>query len=386
MDLTPEQLIRYSRHFILPNVGEAGQKKLLAAKVLIIGTGGLGSPLALYLSAAGVGTIGLVDFDTVDLSNLQRQVIFAESDIDTPKVDAAAKRLRQMNSDLKIIKHNERITSANALEIIKNYDIVIDGTDNFPTRYLTNDACVLLGKPNVYGSIFRFDGLVTVFSGKNAQGEEGPCYRCLYPEPPPPGMVPSCAEGGVLGILPGTIGVIQATEAVKLICGIGKSLVGRLMVYDALNMTFRELKLRKDPNCPACGENPTIKSLIDYEQFCGLKNHNAEQSAVKEISVQDLKAKIDAKEEFLLLDVREPFEFQIAKIPGGKLMPLEDIETKLKEFESFKDEEIVAYCHRGPRSRRALEILHSKGFKNLKNVAGGIDAWAIHIDTSVSRY
>ncbi len=380
-DLTPEQLIRYSRHFILPSVGEEGQKKLLASKVLIIGTGGLGSPLALYLSAAGVGTIGLVDFDTVDLSNLQRQVIFAESDIDTPKVDAAAKRLRQMNSDLKIIKHNERITSENALRIIKDYDIVIDGTDNFPTRYLTNDACVLLNKPNVYGSIFRFDGLVTVF-----KADEGPCYRCLYPEPPPPGMVPSCAEGGVLGILPGTIGVIQATEAVKLICGIGKSLVGRLMVYDALNMTFRELKLRKDPNCPVCGKNPTITQLIDYEQFCGLKNHNAEQSAVKEISVQDLKKKLDAKEEFLLLDVREPFEFQIAKIPGGKLMPLGDIESKLKEFESFKDEEIVAYCHRGPRSRRALEILHSKGFKNLKNVSGGIDAWAIQVDTSVSRY
>ena len=381
MDLTPEQLIRYSRHFILPNVGEEGQKKLLASKVLIIGTGGLGSPLALYLSAAGVGTIGLVDFDTVDLSNLQRQVIFAESDIDTPKVDAAAKRLRQMNADLKIIKYNERITSANALKIMKDYDIIIDGTDNFPTRYLTNDACVILKKPTVYGSIFRFDGLVTVF-----KADEGPCYRCLYPEPPPPGMVPSCAEGGVLGILPGTIGVIQATEAVKLICGIGKTLIGRLLVYDALNMTFRELKLRKDPNCPVCGKNPTITELIDYEQFCGLKNHTVEQSGVKEITVQDLKKKLDAKEEFLLLDVREPFEFKIAKIPGGKLMPLGDIESKLKEFESFKDEEIVAYCHRGPRSRRALEILHSKGFKNLKNVSGGIDAWALQVDVSIPRY
>lgn len=381
MDFKPEQLIRYSRHFILPNIGEEGQRKLLNSKVLIIGTGGLGSPLALYLSAAGVGTLGLVDFDRVDLSNLQRQVIFAESDIDTPKVDAAAKRLRQMNSDLKIIKHNERITSENALRMMKDYDIIIDGTDNFPTRYLTNDACVILKKPNIYGSIFRFDGLVTVF-----KADEGPCYRCLYPEPPPPGMVPSCAEGGVLGILPGTIGVLQATEAVKLICGIGRSLVGRLIVYDALNMTFRELKLRKDPNCPVCSKNPTITKLIDYEAFCGIGKLPETRAEIAEISVRELKKKIERKDHFVFLDVRESFEAQIAKIPGSKLMPLGDIETRSKELESFKDEEVVAVCHHGPRSRRALEILYSKGFKNLKNVTGGIDAWSIHVDSATPRY
>lgn len=391
MQLTAEQLTRYSRHFILPEIGEEGQKKLLTSKVLLIGTGGLGSPLGLYLAAAGVGTLGLVDFDNVDLSNLQRQILHTNDSIGTPKVDSAEKRIKAMNPDTKIIKFNTRLSSQNALEIIKDFDLVIDGTDNFPTRYLTNDACVLLGKPNIYGSIFRFDGLATVFSPKGGKLEEGPCYRCLYPEPPPPGMVPSCAEGGVLGILPGTIGLIQATEAIKIICGIGRTLVGRLLVYDALQMTFRELKLRKDPNCPICGKNPTIKQLIDYEQFCGLTRGGgapAKKGAadVIDISVEDLKSKLDKKEDFVFIDVREPFEQQIASIPGAKLIPLGQLEARLKELEAFKEKEIVAHCHHGGRSRRALEFLLAKGFTNLKNVDGGIDEWSLVIDSSVPRY
>lgn len=382
MSFTPEQLTRYSRHFILPEIGEAGQQKLFNAKVLLIGTGGLGSPLGLYLAAAGVGTLGLVDFDQVDLSNLQRQVIHANDEVGNPKVDSAERRIKAMNPDTNVIKHKVKISSDNALDLIRDYDLVIDGTDNFPTRYLTNDACVLLNKPNIYGSIFRFDGLATVF-----KADEGPCYRCLYPEPPPPGMVPSCAEGGVLGILPGVIGLIQATEAVKLIVGIGRTLVGRLLVYDALQMTFRELKLRKDPSCPVCGENPTIKKLIDYEEFCGMgRGQAATQSLVVDISVEDLKKKMDKKEKFVFIDVREPFETQIASIPGAKLIPLGQIENHISELEAFKDKEIVAHCHHGGRSRRALMMLQTKGFKNLKNVAGGIDAWSIKIDPSVARY
>ncbi len=381
MELTSEQLTRYSRHFILPEIGEEGQKKLLRSKVLLIGSGGLGSPIALYLAAAGVGTLGLVDFDKVDLSNLQRQIIHTNDSIGTPKIDSAEKRIKAMNPDTKVVKYEVKITSANAMDIIKDYDLVIDGTDNFPTRYLTSDACVFLNKPNIYGSIFRFDGLATVF-----KSDEGPCYRCLYPEPPPPGMVPSCAEGGVLGILPGVIGLIQATEAVKLLCGIGRTLVGRLLVYDALQMTFRELKLKKDPNCPVCGKNPTITGLIDYDQFCGLTRGGGASDGIADISVEDLKKKLDAKEDFVFIDVREPFEYQIAHIAGAKLIPLGVIPDRISELEPFKNKEIVAHCHHGGRSRRALQMLQSRGFKNLKNVAGGIDHWSERIDPGVARY
>lgn len=390
MNLTPEQLTRYSRHFILPEIGEEGQKKLLKARVLLIGAGGLGSPLGLYLAAAGVGTLGIVDFDTVDLSNLQRQVLHTNDDVGKPKIESAERRIRAMNPDTHVEKYPVRLTSENALDILAKYDVVIDGTDNFPTRYLTNDACVLLNKPNIYGSIFRFDGLTTVFSAPVHTGasETGPCYRCLYPEPPPPGMVPSCAEGGVLGILPGTIGLIQATEAIKLIVGIGKTLVGRLLVYDALNMTFRELKLKKDPHCPICGKNPTIKKLIDYEAFCGLGRGGSamNQNGIQEISVEELKKKLDHHEDFTLIDVREPFEHQIAHIKAAQLIPLGQLEARLKELESSKQKEIVVHCHHGGRSRRALEFLKSKGFSNLKNVAGGIDEWSQKVDPSVPRY
>lgn len=383
MNLTPEQLTRYSRHFILPEIGEEGQKKILQSKVLLIGTGGLGSPLGLYLAAAGVGTLGLVDFDNVDLSNLQRQIIHTNDEVGKPKIDSAEKRIKAMNPDTKVVKYPVKITSANALDIIKDYDVVIDGTDNFPTRYLTNDACVFLKKPNIYGSIFRFDGLTTVFSTKDG----GPCYRCLYPEPPPPGMVPSCAEGGVLGVLPGVIGLIQATEAIKIIVGIGRSLVGRLMVYDALQMTFRELKIRKDPSCPVCGTNPTVTKLIDYDQFCGLGRASAATNAgVEEISVKDLKTMLDAKEDFVFIDVRENFEYQIAHLPKAQLIPLGTLEKHLPELESSKGKTVVAHCHHGGRSRRALEFLRSKGFTKLKNVAGGIDAWSLEIDPTLPRY
>ena len=382
MNLTPEQLTRYSRHFILPEIGEAGQKKLLQSKVLLIGAGGLGSPLGLYLSAAGIGTLGLVDFDNVDLSNLQRQILHTNDEIGKPKIDSAEKRIKAMNPDTKVIKYKVRLTSDNAMDILKDYDVVIDGTDNFPTRYLTNDACVFLKKPNIYGSIYRFDGLATVF-----KTPDGPCYRCLYPEPPPPGMVPSCAEGGVLGVLPGVIGTIQATEAIKLITGIGRTLIGRLMVYDALQMTFRELKLRKDPSCPVCGTNPSVTKLIDYEVFCGLGRASASgKQEIEEISVEQLKDRLDQKKDFILIDVREPFEYQIAKIPDAKLIPLGQVESRVSELEAFKDKEVVAHCHHGGRSRRALEILRNKGFKNLKNVAGGIDDWSLRIDPKVARY
>jgi len=380
-DFTSEQLTRYSRHFILPEIGEEGQRKLIKSKVLLIGSGGLGSPIALYLAAAGVGTLGLVDFDKVDLSNLQRQIVHTNDSIGTPKIDSAEKRIKAMNPDTNVVKYPVKITSANAMEILKDYDVVIDGTDNFPTRYLTSDACVFLNKPNIYGSIFRFDGMATVF-----KADEGPCYRCLYPEPPPPGMVPSCAEGGVLGILPGVIGLIQATEAVKLLVGIGRTLVGRLLVYDALQMTFRELKLRKDPSCPVCGTNPTIKQLIDYDQFCGIGRGAAGQDSIAEISVVELKAKLDAREDFLLIDVREPFEVQIASIQGARLIPLGTLADHVADLETFKDKEIIAHCHHGGRSRRALQLLHSKGFKKLKNVAGGIDEWSERVDPSVPRY
>ncbi|MBI2166989.1 MAG: molybdopterin-synthase adenylyltransferase MoeB [Candidatus Omnitrophica bacterium] len=382
MNLTPEQYSRYSRHLILPEIGEAGQKKLLAAKVLLIGAGGLGSPLGLYLAAAGVGTIGLVDFDVVDLSNLQRQILHTNDDIGKSKLDSAEKRIKGMNPDTKVVKHPVKISSDNALEIIQGYDLVIDGTDNFPTRYLVNDACVLLNKPNIYGSIFRFEGQATVFMPKT-----GPCYRCLYPEPPPPGMVPSCAEGGVLGILPGVIGVLQATEAVKLIVGTGEPLIGRLLLYDALKMSFRTLRLRRDKNCPVCGDHPTVTKLIDYEEFCGVKRGESRgESMIPEISVFDLKAKLDRKEDFLLLDVREPHEYQIAKIPGSKLIPVGQLADRLSELESYRDKEIVAHCKLGGRSSRAVELLLKSGFKKVWSVAGGISAWSSQVDPSVPKY
>ncbi len=382
INLTPEQYMRYSRHLILPEMGEEGQKKLLAAKVLIIGAGGLGSPLGLYLAAAGVGTIGIVDFDVVDLSNLQRQILHTNDEIGKPKLDSAEKRIKGMNPDTRVIKHPTRISSENAMEIIKNYDIVIDGTDNFPTRYLVNDACVLLNKPNIYGSIFRFEGQATVFNPK-----DGPCYRCLYPEPPPPGMVPSCAEGGVLGILPGVIGVIQATEAVKLIIGKGEPLIGRLLLYNALDMTFRTLKLRRDKNCPVCGDKPTIKKLIDYEAFCGMKRGEGKETVIiPEVTVYELKAKIDRKDDFVLLDVREPHEYQIAKIPGSRLIPLGELDKRLKELEAFKEKEVVVHCKSGGRSAQAVEFLKQAGFKKIWNVVGGISEWSNKIDPKVPQY
>src|SRR5271154_2458122 len=343
--LNNEEIARYSRHLILPEVGMEGQQKLKAAKVLCVGTGGLGSPLAFYLAAAGIGTLGLVDFDVVDESNLQRQIIHSTKDVGRPKIDSATEKLQALNPYLNVVKHETMLTSANALEIIRDYDIVADGTDNFPTRYLVNDACVLTGKPNAYGSIFRFEGQASVFAT-----EEGPCYRCLYPEPPPPGLVPSCAEGGVLGILPGLVGVIQATEVIKLILGVGEPLIGRLLLVDSLGMKFRELKLRKNPDCPVCGTNRTITKLIDYDQFCGIRGVEAAPTTtggdLSEISVEDLKKKLDAGEDVYLLDVREPHEYQIANL-GGHLIPLGDLPARVHELDSSR--EIVVHCKSGGR-------------------------------------
>lgn len=380
MDLTQEQYTRYSRHLTLPEIGLEGQKKLLAARVLLIGTGGLGSPAALYLAAAGVGTLGLVDFDDVDLSNLQRQILHTNEEIGKSKLDSAEKRIKGMNPDTQVVKYKSKLTSANAMDIFRAWDIVIDGTDNFPTRYLVNDACVFLGKPNIYGSIFRFDGQSTVFyPGK------GPCYRCLYPEPPPPGMVPSCAEGGVLGILPGVIGLIQATEAVKIITGQGDLLVGRLLVYDALRMTFRELKLRRDPDCPVCGNRPTITKLIDYEEFCGLGRAAAQETQAV-ITATELKEKMDRKEPIVIVDVREIFEFEIARIPGSILIPLGEVPARYSELEKYKNQEMIVHCKMGSRSQRAIEFLRTKGFTKLRNLTGGITAWSNDVDPSVTKY
>jgi adenylyltransferase/sulfurtransferase len=380
--LTTDELSRYSRHLILPEVGEEGQRKLKAARVLCVGTGGLGSPLALYLAAAGIGTLGLVDFDVVDASNLQRQIIHSTADIGRKKLDSAAEKLNALNPALNVIKHDTMLSSANALDILKDYDVVADGTDNFPTRYLVNDACVLLGKPNAYGSIFRFEGQASVFATK-----DGPCYRCLYPEPPPPGLVPSCAEGGVLGILPGLVGVIQATETIKLILGKGSTLVGRLLLVDALNMRFRELKLRKNPDCPVCGDHPTLTKLIDYEQFCGIQPATNEEKEVKngipQLSVTDLKQRIDAGEDLFILDVREPFEYQIANI-GGKLIPQGEVPQRLNEID--RDREIIVHCKSGGRSQRIAEYLKQKGYPQVVNVAGGILAWSDQVDPSVPKY
>jgi adenylyltransferase/sulfurtransferase len=379
--LSKEEITRYSRHLIMPEVGMDGQLKLKQAKVLCIGTGGLGAPLGLYLAAAGVGRIGLVDFDKVDLSNLQRQILFDTNDIGRPKIEAATNRLRNLNPDIQIDNFETRLTSENALDILKDYDIVVDGTDNFPTRYLVNDACVILGKPNVYGSIFRFEGQITIFGYPG-----GPCYRCLYPEPPPPGLVPSCAEGGVLGVLPGIVGAIQAAETLKLIIGKGEPLVGRLLLFDALAMRFRELKLRKNPECPVCGGHPTITKLIDYEEFCGIRGEESAspaQAVVPEISPRELKARLDRGDDLFILDVREPHEFQICNL-GGHLVPLGELSRRVNELDSSR--EIVAHCRSGKRSAEAVEFLRSAGFRKVLNLKGGILAWSDEVDASVPKY
>jgi adenylyltransferase/sulfurtransferase len=377
--LSNEEILRYSRHLIMPEVGMEGQLKLKQARVLCIGAGGLGSPLALYLGAAGVGTLGIVDFDVVDFTNLQRQVIHGTSDVGRKKLDSAADTLREINPNIEIRKFETRLTSANALELFREFDIIADGTDNFPTRYLVNDACVLTGKPNVYGSIFRFEGQASVFATK-----EGPCYRCLYPEPPPPGLVPSCAEGGVLGILPGLVGVIQATETIKLILGSGEPLIGRLLLVDALGMRFRELKLRKNPDCPACGTHPTVTELIDYNQFCGIRGEEAAApTSMTDISVEELKRRLDRGDDLFVLDVREPHEYQICNL-GGYLIPLNDLPKRVSELDSSR--EIVVHCKMGGRSAKAADFLGQSGFTKVHNLTGGINAWAERIDPKVPKY
>jgi len=379
--MSQDDLLRYGRHLILPEVGLDGQRRIRAASVLVVGAGGLGSPLALYLAAAGVGRLGLVDYDRVDASNLQRQVLYGVSAIGRPKLEAAKARLADLNPGVRVDTYEVPLTSENALELVREYDVIVDGTDNFPTRYLVNDACVLEGKPNVYGSIFRFEGQASVFDAR-----VGPCYRCLYPDPPPPGLVPSCAEGGVLGVLPGVIGVIQGIETLKLILGIGDSLAGRLLIFDALGMRFREMKLRKDPDCPICGVRRTIHELIDYEAFCGIPN--AQEAAVAqaewEIGPRELQALQANGGALELIDVREPHEFEIALIPGAKLIPLSALPAHVSELDSSR--QIVLYCHHGQRSMRALEYLYGTGFRKLKNLRGGIDAWSREIDPSVPRY
>jgi adenylyltransferase/sulfurtransferase len=382
VQLNDEQRRRYSRHLILPEVGPEGQKKICSASVLCVGAGGLGSPIALYLAAAGVGKIGLVDFDAVELSNLQRQVIHGTPDVGRPKIESARDTLRRLNPEVQITLHEGRLTSENALEVMRPYDIVVDGTDNFPTRYLTNDACVLLKKPNVYGSIFRFEGQASVF----APHLGGPCYRCLYPEPPPPGLVPSCAEGGVLGVLPGIIGVIQATEILKLILGTGGSLLNRLLLYNALEMKFRELKLRRDPQCPLCGEHPTITGLIDYEGFCGLPPQaERNQMHPDEVTVQEMKAALENPDLGIeVIDVREPNEQQIARVEGVPLLPLSQLPERFRELDP--DQAYYLHCKAGGRSMRAVQFLRQQGFKNLKSVRGGIDAWSEQIDPRVPKY
>src|ERR1700738_1979703 len=379
--LSNDEIARYSRHLILPEVGMEGQQKLKAAKVLCVGTGGLGAPLAMYLAAAGVGTIGLVDFDTVDASNLQRQIIHSTATVGKLKVDSAEIMLKGLNPHLNVVKHNTMLTSANALEILKDYDVIADGTDNFQTRYLVNAACVLLNKPNAYASIFRFEGQASVFGTK-----EGPCYRCLYPEPPPPGLVPSCAEGGVLGILPGLVGVIQATETIKLILGQGDSLVGRLLLVDALGMKFRELKLRKNADCPVCGTHRTITKLIDYEEFCGIRGVEAPVAAGGDVpasSVEEVKEKLDDKADIFIVDVREPHEYQICNL-NGYLIPLGDLPKRVSELDSSR--EIVAHCKMGGRSAKAVAFLKQAGFTKVSNLTGGITAWAERIDPKMPKY
>ena len=380
--LNHEEILRYSRHLLIPEVGLAGQKKIKAASVLLIGTGGLGSPVAMYLAAAGVGRIGLVDYDQVDASNLQRQVIHGTSGIGTLKVASARQRMLDINPDIQVDVFNEPFTSVNAMRIAQDYDILIDGTDNFPTRYLTNDVSVLLGKPNVYGSIFRFDGQASVFDAR-----EGPCYRCLFPEPPPPGLVPSCAEGGVLGVLPGTIGTLQATEALKLILGIGETLIGRLLLFNALDMSFDFVTLRKNPNCKICGPNPEVTELIDYEAFCGVPGHDHEEGSVGgdwDIEALQLADRLQTGEEIHLLDVREPHELEISRLEGADLIPLGQLAARLSELDSA--DEMVVFCKGGTRSARALELLASAGFRKVKNLKGGINAWAKEVDPSLPIY
>jgi sulfur-carrier protein adenylyltransferase/sulfurtransferase len=378
--LSKQEVMRYSRHLIMPEVGMEGQLKIKQAKVLCIGTGGLGAPLGLYLAAAGVGRIGLVDFDVVDSTNLQRQVLFGTSDVGRPKTEAAADRLRNLNPEIQIDTFETQLTSANALELFKDYDIIVDGTDNFPTRYLVNDACVITGKPNVYGSIFRFEGQITVFSYPG-----GPCYRCLYPEPPPPGLVPSCAEGGVLGVLPGIVGTIQAAETLKLIIGKGDPLVGRLLLFDALAMKFRELKLRKNPECPVCGEHPTVTKLIDYAEFCGIRAQEPPTTVtnVPEITPRELKTRLDRGDDIYILDVREPHEYQICNL-NGHLIPLGELSRRVHELDSSR--EIVAHCRSGKRSADAVEFLRGAGFRKISSLKGGILAWSDDVDPTVPKY
>jgi sulfur-carrier protein adenylyltransferase/sulfurtransferase len=374
-DLTPDEIQRYSRHLIMPEVTIEGQRRLKGARVLCIGAGGLGSPATLYLAAAGVGTIGLIDNDEVDLSNLQRQILHGTKDVGRPKLESARDRLHDTNPHVEVILHEDRFRSENAVRIVGDYDLVVDGSDNFPTRYLSNDVCVWSRKPNIYGSVFRFDGQTTVF----APHLDGPCYRCLFPEPPPPGSVPNCAQAGVLGVLPGIIGVLQALEAIKLIIRVGEPLVGRLLSVDALKMKFREFNLRRDPECPVCGEKPTITAPIDYEQFCGVPG----VQEVPSINVRELKRKMDAHEKFSLIDVREPFEYDIAKIDGAKLIPLGEIAAHTDELENG---EIIVHCHSGARSAQAVELLRKAGLTNVYNLEGGIDAWSEEIDPGVPKY
>lgn len=383
--LTNEEVLRYGRHLIMPEVGMAGQKKLKEAKILMVGAGGLGSPSGLYLAASGVGEITIIDPDIVDASNLQRQIFHGTAQIGTPKVESAKVRIAELNPNVKVNPIQDFLTNENVLELVRSHDMVVDGTDNFQTRYMVNDACIFENKPNVYGSIFRFDGQSTVFCA-----EDGPCYRCLYPEPPPPGLVPSCAEGGVLGILPGIVGIVQATEAIKLILGKGEPLIGRLLLYDALEMSFRELKIRKDPSCPVCGENPTIHELQDYESFCGIIPQEKEDekdgapAPIEQISAKQLQETIDSGKKVTLLDVREPQEWEIAHLPDAKLIPLGDVPDRVNELDS--SDEIVVYCHHGQRSQRAINFLRKVGFSRLKNLAGGIDSWAAQVDPEMPRY
>ncbi len=379
--LTPSQFERYRRHLTLPEVGVEGQRKLLAGRVLLIGAGGLGCPLAQYLAAAGVGTLGLIDHDRVEASNLQRQVLYGTADIGRPKVEVAAERIRAQNPDVQVIAHAVRLTSENALALLADWDVIVDGSDNFPTRYLTNDACVLLGKPNVHGAIFRFDGQASVFDSRS-----GPCYRCLFPEPPPPGAVPSCAEGGVLGVLPGLVALIQATETLKLLTGIGESLCGRLLQIDALRMAFREFRIQKDPKCAACGEQPTLTKLIDYEDFCGMPSQSKSGANLRETTPRELQAARASGEEVLLIDVREPSEHTRANIDWAKLVPLGQLEARLAELDAWRRKRVVIHCHHGGRSARACAFLSEQGFERVENLAGGIDAWSQNVDPSVPRY
>ncbi|MGE3178127.1 MAG: molybdopterin-synthase adenylyltransferase MoeB [Vicinamibacterales bacterium] len=382
-ELSNEEIKRYSRHLIMPEVGVDGQKRLKAGSVLCIGAGGLGSPAAMYLAAAGVGRIGVVDFDVVDYSNLQRQIIHGTPDVGRPKLDSARDRLKALNPHIQIDTYEEALSSENALRLFEPYDIILDGTDNFPTRYLVNDACVILGKPNTYGSIFRFEGQASVFGTKN-----GPCYRCLYPEPPPPGLVPSCAEGGVLGVLPGVIGVIQATEAIKLLTGIGEPLIGRFLLYDAFKMRFRELKVPKDPECPVCGKNPTVTKLIDYQQFCGIHPPAAEAAAAGanglEITALELKQRLERGDKLRIVDVREPNEYQINRIPGAELIPLGELPRRYAELDP--EDELVMQCKVGGRSAKAADFLRSVGFKRVLNLKGGILDWVDKVDPSQPKY